>query len=132
MYVNRDRKAEIDWSDPEARREQLKVLVDDTEAVLDLAAEEADDAEVQGIGWLLTKILGDDVEADEERDPQIGQGTASDRAHGARISNQAELVVDIRNVVASVRSLLLTLCNAFRCIVLAFVGNDLFLLMLVN
>ena len=123
MYVDRDRKAEIDWSDPEARREQLKVLVDDTEAVLDLAAEEADDAEVQGIGWLLTKILGDDVEADEEGDPQIGQGTASDRIismtdpemrHGRKSTSHrfngfknsvstevtSELIVDIEDVQA--------------------------------
>jgi len=78
-YVDQDRKAEIDWSDPQARVGQLKVLVDDTEAALELAAEQADDAEVQTIGWLLTKILGDDVVTDEEGRPQIGEGTAPDR-----------------------------------------------------
>jgi len=78
-YVNQDRKAEIDWSDPRARAGQLKALVDDAEAVLDLAAEQADDAEVREIGWLLTKILGDDLVTDEEGNPQIGEGTAPDR-----------------------------------------------------
>jgi Transposase DDE domain/Transposase domain (DUF772) len=78
-YVKQDRKAEIDWSDPQARAGQLKVLVDDTEAILDLAAQQADDAEVREIGWLLTKILGDDVVTDEEGNHQIGEGTAPDR-----------------------------------------------------
>ena len=78
-YVDQDRKAQIDWSDPRARVEQLKVLVDDAEAVLDLAAEQADDAEVREIGWVLTKILGDDLVTDEAGDPQIGEGTAPDR-----------------------------------------------------
>jgi len=78
-YVDQDRKAQIDWSDPRARAEQLKILVDDAEAVLDLAAEQADDAEVREIGWVLTKILGDDLVTDEAGDPQIGEGTAPDR-----------------------------------------------------
>jgi len=78
-YVDQDRKAEIDWSDAQARAEQLKVLVDDAEAILNLAAEQADDAEVRAIGWLLTKILGDDLVTDEDGNPQIGEGTASDR-----------------------------------------------------
>ena len=78
-YVDQDRKAQIDWSDPRARVEQLKVLVDDAEAVLDLAAEQADDAEVREIGWVLTKILGDDLVTDEAGDSQIGEGTAPDR-----------------------------------------------------
>ena len=78
-YVKQDHKAEIDWSDPQARAGQLKVLVDDTEAILDLAAEQADDAKVREIGWLLAKILGDDLVTDEEDNPQIGEGTAPDR-----------------------------------------------------
>ena len=78
-YVDQDRKAKIDWSDPQARAEQLKVLVDNAETVLDLAAEQADDAEVREIGWVLTKILGDDLVTDEAGDPQIGEGTAPDR-----------------------------------------------------
>jgi hypothetical protein len=78
-YVDQDRKAEIDWRDPEARAEQLKVLVDDVKVTLSLAMEHADKAEVRAIGWLLTKILGDDVVTDEDGDPQIGKGTATDR-----------------------------------------------------
>ena len=78
-YLDRGHKAEIDWSDPQARAVQLKVLVEDAETVLGLAAEQADDAEVRTIGWMLTKILGDDVVRDEEGHPEIGEGTASDR-----------------------------------------------------
>ena len=123
-YVDQDRKAEIDWSDPEARAEHLKVLVDDVEATLALATEHADNEEVRTIGWLLTKILGDDVVTDEEGDPQIGEGTASDRVisitdpemrHGrksgsrcfngfkASVSTEvsSELILDITDVPAS-------------------------------
>jgi len=78
-YADQDRKAEIDWSDAQARTEHLKVLVDDAEDVLNLALEQADDAEVRAIGWLLTKILGDDLVTDKAGHPQIGEGTASDR-----------------------------------------------------
>ncbi len=78
-YVDRDQKAEIEWSDPQARAAQLKVLVEDVERVLDLAAEQAEDTEVRTIGWMLTKILGDDLVTDEEGHSQIGKGTASDR-----------------------------------------------------
>jgi transposase len=122
-YVDQDRKAEIDWSDAQARAEQLKVLVDDAEAILTLAAEQADDAEVRAIGWLLTKILGDDVVTDKAGHPQIGKGTASDRIismtdpemrHGRKSASRrfdgfktsvttevsSELIVDITDVPA--------------------------------
>jgi len=79
-YMRRNRKADIDWSDPQQRAAQLKELVQDAEAVLELAADEqSDDAEVLASAWLLTKILGDDIVHDEQGDPQLGQGTASDR-----------------------------------------------------
>ena len=78
-YVDKNRKAEIDWADPKQRAAQLKALVQDAEAVLDLAAEHSDDAELQASAWLLTKILGDDIVDDEGGDPQIGEGTAPDR-----------------------------------------------------
>ncbi len=78
-YLDQDRKADLDWSDPHQRAAQLKVLVQDAEATLDLAAEHADDAEVCSTGWLLTKILGDDVVTDEQGDPQLGKGTAPER-----------------------------------------------------
>jgi transposase len=78
-YLDSDRKAAIDWNDPAARAAQLKVLVADAHAALDLALTESDDAEVRAAGWLLTKILGDDVVPDERGDPQIGRGVAPDR-----------------------------------------------------
>jgi transposase len=78
-YLDSDHKAAIEWADPAARAAQLQVLVNDAEAVLALALEQADDPEVRAAGWLLTKILGDDVTTDETGQPQIGEGTAPDR-----------------------------------------------------
>ena len=78
-YLDSDRKADIDWADPAARAAQLKVLVQDAEDVLDLAVEHADDDEVRTAGWLLAKILGDDVTSDEQGNPQLRQGVAEDR-----------------------------------------------------
>ena len=78
-YVGQDRKADIEWADPQQRTTQLQVLFEDAEAVLDLAAEQMDDNEVRYLGWLLTKILGDDIVVDEQGQAQIGQGTASGR-----------------------------------------------------
>jgi transposase len=123
-YVDQDRKAEIDWSDPQARAAQLKVLVEDAETVLDWAAEQADDAEVRETGWLLTKILGDDIVSDEEGNPQLGEGTARDRIismtdtemrHGRKSASRrfngfkasvstelsSELILDIADVPAT-------------------------------
>ena len=54
--LEQDRKAKIHWSDPKQRAAQLKVLFQDAAAVLDLAAEHADDAEVRATGWILVKI----------------------------------------------------------------------------
>ncbi len=96
-YVDSDKKAEIDWSDPNERAKQLKVLVQDAEATLDLAVECADDREVRLVGWLMTKILGDDVEIGEDGEPKLGQGVARDRMiswtdpemrHGRKSSSQ--------------------------------------------
>ena len=78
-YLDSDRKADIEWADPTARAAQLKVLVQDAEAVLDLALAQADDPDVRAAAWLLTKILGDDVTTDETGQAQIGEGTAPDR-----------------------------------------------------
>jgi len=78
-YLESDRKAEIDWNDPAARAAQLKVLAADAHAALELALAESDDAEVRAAGWLLTKILGDDLVTDEHGEPQIGRGVAPDR-----------------------------------------------------
>ncbi len=78
-YLASDRKAAIDWADAKARAAQLKVLVQDAEAVLELARQEADDPEVRTAAWLLTKVLSDDVEIDEGGDPRITDGVARDR-----------------------------------------------------
>jgi len=78
-YLDADRKADIDWADPAARAAQLQVLVADADAALALALAQSDDPEVRASGWLLTKILGDDVVLDAQGAAQIGQGTAPDR-----------------------------------------------------
>ena len=78
-YLDQNRKAELDWANAQARANQLKVLVADAEAALELAVAQADDPEVRSTSWLLTKVLGDDVVSDENGDPQIGEGTAPDR-----------------------------------------------------
>jgi hypothetical protein len=123
-YIDRDRKADIDWTDPQQRVAQLQVLFEDAEAVLDLTAEQIDDDEVRYLGWLLTKILGDDIVTDEQGQAQIGKGTASDRIvsitdpqmrHGRKskahrfngfkvvvsTEQSSELIMDIADVTAS-------------------------------
>ncbi len=79
VYLQSDRKARIDWGDGKARAGQLKVLVQDAEAVLEVARQHADDAEVRSAAWMLAKILGDDVASDEQGNPQIAKGVAEDR-----------------------------------------------------
>jgi hypothetical protein len=124
-YVDRDCKADIDWADPQQRAAELQVLFDDAEAVLELVTGEAQtDDEVRYLGWLLTKILGDDLVIDDQGQAQIGQGTAMDRTisvtdpemrHGrkseARLFNgfkasvstdqHSELILDIADVTAA-------------------------------
>jgi hypothetical protein len=78
-YLEQDRKAEIDWSDAQQRLSQLQELVTDAEAVLELVTPEMDNDEVRLTGWLLTKILGDDIEVDEHNRAQVAEGTAEDR-----------------------------------------------------
>ena len=78
-YLDQDRKAPLDWADPAQRAAQLQVLFQDAEAALDLVAEHSDDADVRATGWLLVKILGDDLELDDQGQPQIAHGTAPDR-----------------------------------------------------
>lgn len=123
-YVDQDGKAAIDWSDPQQRAAQLKELVSDAEAALELAVEQSDNAEVRSIGWLLTKLLGDDIVTNERGDPQIGEGTAPDRIisvtepemrHGRKSKSQrfdgfkalsateqsSELLMDMADIPAS-------------------------------
>jgi len=123
-YVDRDHKAEIDWADRKARLAQLQVLVEDVEAALELAVDQTDEEDVREVAWLLTKILGDDLETDEEGQQQIAQGTAPGRIisitepemrHGRKSSSRrfngfkvsvgtdlkSELILDIADVSAS-------------------------------
>lgn len=78
-YLDQDRKAAIDWTDPVQRAAQLQTLVHDADATLDLAAAQTADAEVLTTGWILTKILGDDVVTNDQGQAQLGEGTAPDR-----------------------------------------------------
>lgn len=78
-YLEQERKAEIDWSDAQQRLQQLQTLVADAEAALELVRPELDNEEVRLTGWLLTKILGDDIERDERDRAQLAEGTAEDR-----------------------------------------------------
>jgi hypothetical protein len=123
-YLDRDRKAQIDWADPQQRAAQLKVLVQDAESALELASACSDDPEVRATGWLLTKILGDDIVEGDQGEPQIGKGTATERIisitdpemqHGRKSKAQrfdgykvavateasSDLILDIANVRAS-------------------------------
>lgn len=123
-YLDQDKKAEIDWSDAAQRQTQLNVLVADAEATLELALEQSDDPEVWLVGWLLTKILGDDVEQDADGVAHLGQGTAEDRIvsltdpqmrHGRKsaahrfdgfkasvsIDQESELILDIDDLAAN-------------------------------
>jgi hypothetical protein len=123
-YVDQERKAEIDWADPQERAVQLQTLFEDAEIALDLAVEQIDDDEVRYLGWLLTKILGDDLVVDDQGQAQIGKGTAKGRIisttdpemrHGRKSSahlfngfkasvstdQHSELILDIADVTAS-------------------------------
>ena len=51
----------------------------DAEAALDAILPDCDEDEVRAMGWLLTKILGDDLVVDEQGRVQMGEGTAPDR-----------------------------------------------------
>jgi hypothetical protein len=123
-YVAQDRKAEIDWTDPQQRAAQLKVLFQDAEAALDLATQHLDDDDVRSTGWLLVKILGDDLEQDAHGNPQIAEGTAPGRiisitdpemGHGRKSSatrfdgfkvavtteQSSEMILDIQDIPAA-------------------------------
>ncbi len=45
IYLEQDRKAQIEWADSQQRVAQLKVLVQDAEAALAVASQHADDAD---------------------------------------------------------------------------------------
>ena len=78
-YLESGYKPKMDWSDPVARREHLQDLVADAHSVLELALEHTEDEAVRDSGWMLSKILGDDISFDEKGQAEIGQGVAEDR-----------------------------------------------------
>jgi len=78
-YLDRKYKPKIDWANPRARKEHLQELVAQAHSVLELALEHTEDEEVRGLGWMLTKIIGDDISFDEKGHAEIAQGVAKDR-----------------------------------------------------
>jgi hypothetical protein len=122
-YVDQDRRAEIDWSDAVMRSAQLKVLVTDSEAALELALRQIDDPEIRSLGWTIGKILGADVEQTPDCGSKIREGTAAERfislydtemRHGRKSASKrfdghkvststdqaSELILDIQNLSA--------------------------------
>ena len=71
-------KPDIDWQDPVARKAHLGELVAAGRALL-AEVEGIEDPAVAEPAGLLTQVIGDDVEEDEDGRPQIRQGVASDR-----------------------------------------------------
>ena len=63
-------KPDLDWTDPEARKEQLQKIVADAEQLA---------GEAQGALILLEQILAQDVDTDDEGQYEIKQGVAKDR-----------------------------------------------------
>jgi transposase len=63
-------KPELDWSDAPARREHLRIIVEDARAALALVSAEEQRASVREAVALLTKIVADDVEDGPPTGPQ--------------------------------------------------------------
>ena len=66
-------------------------------SVLELALEHVESEEVRNLGWMLSKILGDDISFDKKGQAEIAQGVAEDRIisvidpemrHGRKSSTQ--------------------------------------------
>lgn len=114
-YLDTDRKAAIDWADPQQRAAQLQVLVHDTEAALTALAHSGA-PEVRATGWLSTKILGDDIAQDAQgaaperitsiTEPEMhhGRKSAAHRFDGFRVAvsteADSELILDIQDMPA--------------------------------
>lgn len=78
-YLQSGYKPKLDWSNPTARKEHLQELVSDAHSVLEMALDHTANEEVRQSGWILSKILGDDISFDEKGQAEIGQGVAEDR-----------------------------------------------------
>jgi len=79
-YLN-NRKPELDWADPVARKAHLQKLVADVQRLLAEActAELAEGSVAQGAQTLLEQLLAQDVTADDDGQYEIKQGVAKDR-----------------------------------------------------
>ena len=122
-YVDQDRRADADWSDPVKRSAQLQALVADSETALGLALQQMEDPEIRSLGWTISKILGDDLERTPDGGSKIREGTAADRfislhdtemRHGRKsaskkfdghkvstsIDQASELILDIEDLAA--------------------------------
>lgn len=71
-------KADIDWHDPEARREHLGVLVAAARTVVAELRDVDDPAVAEPVG-LLDQVVDQDVEDGEDGEPRIREGVAPDR-----------------------------------------------------
>lgn len=78
-YLQSGYKPKLDWPNPMARKEHLQELVSDAHSVLEMAQHHTDNEEVRQSGWILSKILGDDISFGERGQAEIGQGVAEDR-----------------------------------------------------
>ena len=72
-------KADIDWEDAEARRQELQRLVSDAELALKELPAEKDKPTAGAARALLERVAGQDVEADGEGGVKIREGVAKDR-----------------------------------------------------
>jgi len=96
-YLDRKYKPKIDWSNPEERKSHLQELVADARGVLEMALDHTGDEEVRALGWMLTKIIGDDISFDDKGEAEIARGVAQNRIisvtdptlrHGRKSSSQ--------------------------------------------
>jgi Transposase DDE domain/Transposase domain (DUF772) len=79
-------QADVDWTNPQARRRFLAEIVADADGVLgvvrgtraDLAADGAEDTELVKAAEVLARVLGQDIERDDNG-PRLKQGVAPDR-----------------------------------------------------
>jgi IS5 family transposase len=72
-------KADIDWEDREARRQELQRLVADAALALKELPADADKPAASAARALLERVAGQDVESDDEGGVKIREGVAKDR-----------------------------------------------------
>jgi len=83
-YGTGEPKPKINWDNRKERGKLLSLLVSDARKVLsgvDITEEEGEgtDSELQGAARLLSRIVSQDMEEDEDKKPKIKRGVAKDR-----------------------------------------------------